>query len=439
MSFVWQQIEELEQRDGALVFDGCAVVDLARRFGTPLYVYSENRLRKNYRRLRDAVRAHYPAYQIYYALKVNSNPAIVEVLCAEGAGADCATLQEVAIARRAGIPADRILFTGAFISRDELAKAVELGIGVNLAEACHLEQLASLGPPALLSFRIDPGEGLAPAACEFKLGGSGAKFGITPEQAVAAYGRAKQLGVRRFGIHAMAGSNVLELDYFDRLLAFICETARRVSAETGVDFEFVNLGGALGVPYREDQRELDVAALGRRLGATLDARMPGAKPWLIQEPGRYLAADAGILLSRVTAVKRGAETFVGIDAGMNTLVRPAMYGAYHHVVYPADVRLPLDTPVTIVGQICESRDVIARGRPLPRAVDAGDVLALLDAGAYGFAMSSRFHTKPPAAEVLVRDGAAELVRARPDLDDLLAGTRSPSWLASGRAAGQPAA
>ncbi len=428
MAFSWQSIEELEERSGALFFDGCSVVDLAKEFGTPLYVYSETRLRKNYRRLRDAVRSHYDIYEIYYALKVNGNPSIVEVLSTEGAGADCATLQEVAIAREAGIGPDRILFSGAFISREELAQAVDLGIQVNLAETCHLEQLASIGPPALLSFRINPGEALTEPGTEFKLAGSDSKFGITPEQAVAAYDRARQLGVTQFGIHAMASSNVLDVEYFDRLLSFLCGVALMVSARTGIEFQFVNIGGALGVPYRQEQQALDVATLGRRLAATLRQRIPDATLRLIQEPGRYLAADAGILLTRVTSVKRGAETFIGVDAGMNTLVRPAMYGAYHHIVYPSDVRLPHDLPVHIVGQICEARDVIARERPLPRSVDVGDVLALLDAGAYGFAMSSRFHAKPAAAEVLVRDGAAELIRVRPGLPELFGGTRRASWL-----------
>jgi diaminopimelate decarboxylase len=426
MTPIWQRVEELEERDGVLFFDGCSAVELARRFGTPLYVYSENRLRKNYRRLHDALRGQHEPYEIYYALKVNGNPAVVEVLRTEGAGADCATLQEVAIALQAGVPRERILFTGAYISREELAQAVELGIQVNLAETCHLEAIAGVGPPALLSFRVNPGRSMAPSDCEFNLGDG--KFGISPEEAVAAYGRARQLGVRRFGIHAMAGSNVLEVEYFERLLAFACEMALEIKARAGVELEFVNLGGALGVPYRESQRGLDVAAMGSRLGAILKKMMPGARLRLIQEPGRYLAADAGILLSRVTSIKRGASTFVGIDAGMNTLARPAMYGAYHHILYAADLRLPADRPAHVVGQICEARDVVARDRPLPAAVAVGDVLALLDAGAYGYAMSSRFHAKLPAAEVLARDGAAELIRTRPELGEVLAGTRRPSWL-----------
>lgn len=433
MSSIWQRVEELEERDGSLYFDGCSVVDLADKFGTPTYVYSESRLRKNYRRLRDALREHCDNYEIYYALKVNGNPAVVEVLRTEGAGADCATLQEVAIARQAGIAPERILFTGAYISREELAKAVALGIQVNLAETCHLEELATIGPPALLSLRVNPGK-LAPSDCEFNLGGAGVKFGISPEEAVHAYARAKQLGVTRFGIHAMAGSNVLEVEYFERLLTFVCETAKMIMEKTGIEFEFVNLGGSLGVPYKAEQQPLDVASMGRRLGAVLRALMPNKpKLRLIQEPGRYIAADAGLLVTRVTSVKHGEESFIGVDAGMNTLVRPAMYGAYHHILYPADLRRPLDTPVHIVGQICESRDVIARDRPLPSGIQVGDVLALLDAGAYGFVMSSRFHAKPPAAEVLACSGLAEVVRARPDIEELLGGTRRPSWLSFERA------
>jgi diaminopimelate decarboxylase len=428
MSSIWQSVEELQDRGGALFFDGCSALDLANRYATPLYVYSETRLRKNYRRLRDAVHSQYDRYEIYYALKVNGNPSVVEVLSSEGAGADCASLQEVAIAQEAGIRPDRILFSGAFISREELARAVELGIQVNLAETCHLDELARIGAPALLSFRINPGDSLAMPNSEFVLAGCDSKFGITPDEAVDAYDRAKQLGVTQFGIHAMASSNVLDVEYFDRLLAFVCRTARMVSARTGIQFQFVNIGGALGVPYRQEQGALDVATLGRRMAATLRELIPGATLRLIQEPGRYMAADAGILLTRVTSIKHAAETFVGVDAGMNTLVRPAMYGAYHHIVYPADLRLPHDTPVNVVGQICEARDVIARQRPLPRSIAVGDVLALLDAGAYGYAMSSRFHAKPAAAEVLVCNGAADLIRARPAIPDLFRGTRRASWL-----------
>ena len=330
--------------------------------------------------------------------------------------------------RRGGHPSHRILFSGAFISRDELARAVELGIQVNLAETCHLEELARTGPPALLSFRINPGESLAVPDSEFVLAGGDSKFGITPEEAVEAYDRARQLGVKQFGIHAMASSNVLDVEYFDRLLAFVCRVARKVSARTGIDFQFVNIGGALGVPYRRSSRRWTWRRSGAGWPRRCERSIPGARLRLIQEPGRYLAADAGILLTRVTSIKRAGETFVGVDAGMNTLVRPAMYGAYHHIVYPADVRLPHDTPVNIVGQICEARDVIARQRPLPRSIAVGDVLALLDAGAYGFAMSSRFHAKPAAAEVLVCDGAAELIRVRPGIPELFGSTRRASWL-----------
>lgn len=429
MKLPWQRVEELEDRDGVLYFDGCAVPELARTFGTPTYVYSESRLRQNYRRLRDAVRTHYDGYEIYYALKVNGNPALIEVLRTEGAGADCATLQEVAIARHAGVPAERILFTGAFISRDELAQAVQLGIQINLAELCHLEELATIGPPRLLSIRVNPGEALELADCEFKLGGAGAKFGVPLEQAIAGYARARQLGVTQFGIHAMAGSNVLEVEYFVRLLELVCDAARAVTARTGIELEFVDLGGSLGIPYRDEQRALDVAEMGRRLGEVMRARLPGARLRLIQEPGRYLVGDAGLLVTRVTATKRGAgESFLGVDAGMNTLVRPAMYDAYHRILWAERLRAPCDTPTHVVGQICESRDVLARGRPLPATIQPGHVLAILDAGAYGYAMSSRFHAKLPAAEVMVRAGAAELVRARPEPAELFAGTRRPSWL-----------
>ena len=236
MAFIWQSIEELEERGGALYFDGCSVVDLASEFGTPLYVYSETRLRKNYRRLRDAVRSHFDDYDIYYALKVNGNPSVVEVLSTEGAGADCASLQEVAIALEAGIPLDRTLFSGAFISRDELAAAVDLGVQINMARAAPSSiWRASARPRCCRSAstgRVPHDAGHRVQARRLRL-----QVRHHAGEGSSDYARAKELGVPGSASNAMA-----ELQRATGVLrsaaAFTVRGRARLSARTGIEFQF---------------------------------------------------------------------------------------------------------------------------------------------------------------------------------------------------------
>lgn len=427
---VWKSVAQLENRNGELYIDGCSALELARKFGTPLYVYSENRIRENYRRLIRAYRGLYQKFKAYYAIKANNNPAIVRVLASEGCGADASCIPEITIARGAGIPQNDILYSGVYNSDSELRQALESGAMINLEDISQLERLAKIGVPEFLCLRVNPG-----------LGGSGeeglvfagpdAKFGIIERDIKEAYCRAKELGVKRFGIHMMTGSNILNPDYFEEIVGRLLDTAGLLSKELGIRFELIDIGGSLGVPYRPEQEELDIDLVAGKVISMLRKKLTEygmGEPYLIHEPGRYLVCDAGILLTSVTSVKEGYKKFIGVDAGMNSLIRPAMYKAYHHILYANDLDAACDTKANVVGQVCENTDQLAAGRELPTGVKVGDVLAILDAGAYGFGMSSQYNSRPRPAEVLVCNGRAELIREREVFDDLVRGVRVPERL-----------
>ncbi len=419
---IWKSVVELENRNGILHVDGCSVEELADVFGTPLYVYSRNRLVSNYRRLVNAYRRHYPKFQVYYAVKANNNPAVVKVLADEGAGADASCLSEILIAQRAGIPVDKILYSGVYNHTRDLHYAVDNGFRLNLEDISQIERLVTV--PKALCFRINPGVGLGGAE-GLVFAGPDAKFGIPDRDIEQAYRMAQQLGVERFGIHMMTGSNILSPDYFEAIVAKLLDIAGPISQRLGIRFDFIDIGGSLGVPYRPEQDELDIDDVARRVTNKLREKLDlydMGEPDLIHEPGRYLVCDAGILLTRVTSIKKGYKKFIGLDAGMNTLLRPALYGAYHHILYANQLNALPDDQVNFVGQICENSDIFAKDLPFSSQLTVDDLLGLLNVGAYGFCMSSQYNSQPRAAEVMVDSGKATLIRERETFDDLVKGT-----------------
>ncbi len=434
MAGFWKSVSQLENRGGALYFDGCSALELAEKFGTPLYVYSENRIRENYRRLLAAYRKYYPKFKAYYAIKANNNPAIVRVLAGEGCGADASCIPEIMIAKNAGIPPGEILYSGVYNSNEELGCAFRNGARINLEDPSQLERLAKLGVPQFLCFRVNPGMGSGGEE-GLVFAGPDAKFGIIERDIRGAYLKAKELGVKRFGIHMMTGSNILNPDYFEMVVEKLLDIAGQLSKELGIKFEFIDIGGSLGVPYRPEQDEIDLDLVARKVVSMLRKKLSEyelGEPFLIHEPGRYLVCDAGILLSSVASIKDGCKRFIGVDAGMNTLIRPAMYRSYHHILCANDLNAAPDSKANVVGQVCENTDQFAADRALPSRVKVGDVLAILDAGAYGFGMSSQYNSRPRAAEVLVCNGNAELIRKREGFADLVRGVRVPKRLSNAR-------
>jgi len=419
-----------ERRSGELTLEGLPLREIADTHGTPVYVSSEARIRSNARRVLEAFRGTWPDYRLLYALKANPNPAIVRILRSEGAGADCSSPAEIRIAREAGVAASDCLYTGAYPSDSDLSFALRSGVPINLDDPAMLPRLLALGRPVALSFRVNPGrtssgpEGL-------KFAGRTAKFGVPLASALRGLAEARREGVRRFGLHTMPGSNVLDPDHFERVGRFLGRAIRSVRRSSGIDLEFVDAGGGFGVPYRPGEAPLDIGRVAVRLTEGIRGGLgPGAAgplPRLCNEPGRYLLADSTVLLTRVTHIKAGRVPFVGVDAGMHTLLRPALYQAYH----PIQTLGPPGTAratVTVVGPVCENTDVLALRRSLPRLA-VGDVIAITNAGAYGFSMSSQYNTRPRPAELLVRDGQAHVIRAPEGFEEIVARTRIPAHLA----------
>jgi diaminopimelate decarboxylase len=415
----------LENRSGKLYFDGVSALEIAEAFDTPLYVVSENRIRDNYRRLRNALTSNYEKIRVYYAAKANSNLSVLKILETEGAFLDAVSPGEVFMALTTGFPAERILFTGTSVRTDELKFLAGSNITVNVDSLSQLNRLLKISVPEVLSVRVNPEIG-AGHHDHCITAGKNTKFGLWETDAVNAYKTAKDAGVERFGIHMHVGSGVLNVEPFVLALEKLLDIAKWVHDEVGLSFEFVDMGGGIGVPYKPEDNELDLAAFSEKVLDLFKRRVDEyglGEPFFCVEPGRYLVCDASILLTRVNTVKATPfKRFVGVDAGFNTLVRPTMYGSYHNVLVANNLDASEEETYDVVGPICESGDILAKDRRLPK-VQEGDLLAVLNAGAYGYAMSSQYNARPRAAEVLVKNGKCAPIRERETLDDLVSGQR----------------
>lgn len=420
----------LENVGGKLYINGVSALELAEKFGTPLYVISENKIRENYRKLYAAFSKRYSRFRILYSAKANTNISVLKILHSEGAYVDTASVGEVYLASVAGFNSKEILYTGLNVGDEELKYVLNKGVMVNLDSLSQLNRLLRLGVPETLSFRINPEHGAG--YHEYVVTASKhAKFGVDEASAFKAYEVAKAAGVKRFGIHMHIGSGIMDAAPYLKAGERLLEIASKINIKLGISFDFINFGGGMGVPYKPEERELDLEAFSSKLvemfKSKLDECLLG-EPELWIEPGRFVVAEAGVLLTRVNALKQVShKKFVGVDAGFNTLIRPAMYGAYHHII----VANKLDDQPTevydVVGPICESGDVLAKDRLLPKICE-GDLLAVLNAGAYGFSMSSQYNSRPRPAEVLVKSGKYALIREAETFEDLIRRQRVAEWL-----------
>lgn len=410
----------LENRKGVLYIGGCNTLELARIYDTPLYVYDEERMRENFRNLYQAFSRHYPKFKIYYAIKANNNLALLKILKSEGAGIDVSGPAEIYLAQKVGFSPKDMLYSGNNHRDDELKFALDRGVPINLDDLSQIDRLFKLGKPQFLSFRINPGIGSGKFK-ELVFAGKDAKFGIIERDVLKAYQKAKEYGVKSFGIHMMTGSCILNEDYFVKVTEKLMDIAGMVSQKLNISFEKVDIGGGFGVPYQPQEKELDIEWLGRKVCQKFKERIKKydlGEPDLMVEPGRYLVCDAGILLSRVHSIKNGYKKFIGIDSGMNTLLRPMLYNAYHEILLANRLNSKSKERVNIVGPICENTDQLAKDRMMPR-IQEGDLLAVLNAGTYGFGMGSQYNNRPRAAEVLVNNGKHDLIRKRETFEDLI--------------------
>ena len=412
--------------EGHLHADRVPLAAVAEAVGTPAYVYAGAVMRE---RLRNFVAA-FPGQRVMvcYALKANSNLAVVRTLAEAGAGAEVVSGGELQRALAAGVPPQRIVFSGVGKSRDEMVCALDTGIAqFNVESVPELialsETAAGRRQSAPMALRVNPDVG-AETHDKISTGRRHDKFGVAYDQAFEVYDMARRLaGIEPVGLHLHIGSQILSLAPFEAAYRRALDLVRTLGA-AGITLRRLDLGGGFGVPYRAEPA-LDLAAYAALI-RTLTA---GLNVELVFEPGRYLVAEAGVLISRVLYVKEGGErACVVVDAGMNNLLRPALYDAYHPILPVAEP--PAGAPcaqVDVVGPICESTDVFARARELP-PVRAGDLVAFAGAGAYGAVMASDYNSRPRAAEVMVEGAEFAVVKPRIEPAAGFADERFPAWL-----------
>lgn len=394
---------------------------LIERYPTPFHIYDEATIRANFRRLRDAF-AWAPSFREHFAVKALPNPRIVQVLHEEGAGTDCSSIAELLISEAAGVTGEEIMLTSNDTPYDEFQKAIALGAVINLDDITHLDYIAEhAGLPEVLSFRYNPGdlvEGNEIIGRPIE-----AKYGLTRTQLFEAYQRAREMGVKRFGLHTMVISAELRTEAFLLTARIMFELAAELKARLGIHVEFINLGGGFGIPYRPEEKPVNYTAIGagvQRLYNHILAPVGLSDVGIRTESGRAITGDAGWLVSTVLHKKDTYKHYIGLDSCMANLMRPALYGAYHHITVLGKEDAPADHVYDVTGSLCENNDKFAIDRALPE-IAIGDIVIIHDTGAHGSAMGFNYNGKLWCAELLRRtDGTIELIRRAQTLDDYFA-------------------
>ena len=403
-----------------------ALREVVKKYPTPFHIYDEKKIRGNIRALQKAF-AWAPRFREQFAVKALPNPRILEILHEEGAGTDCSSLAELVLSDIAGIKGEEILLTSNDTPADEFQKAIELGAIINLDDLSHLDYLEqNAGLPACLCFRYNPGDLMEGNDIIGKP--TEAKYGLPRDQLFEGYRRAQEKGVKRFGLHTMVASNERRTEAFLFTAKLMFTLARELKERLGIHVEFVNLGGGFGIPYRPEEEPLDLMEIGEGIHKLYDELMVPADLGdvaILTESGRAITGDAGWLVSTVLHEKKTYKDYIGLDSCMANLMRPAMYGAYHHITIAGKETAPCDHTYDITGSLCENNDKFAIDRKLPK-IDIGDLVIIHDTGAHGSAMGFNYNGKLWCAELLLHeDGSVELIRRAETLDDYFATLRYP--------------
>jgi diaminopimelate decarboxylase len=405
-----------------LPFDEALVREIIRSYPTPFHLYDERSIRQNARRL-NAAFGWCDGFKEYFAVKATPNPYIVKIAKEEGFGADCSSLPELELAARVGLIGENIMFTSNDTPLAEYVRAKALGAVINLDDITHVRYVEECagGLPELICFRYNPGplrEGNAIIGKPEQ-----AKYGLTRPQLFEAYASARKKGCKRFGLHTMVASNELNLEFFVETARMLFDLAIELAEKLGVRLEFVNLGGGIGIPYRPEQKAVDLEALGQAVKALYDERIrpAGLHPLRVyMENGRCITGPYGFLVTRAIHEKHTYKEYVGVDACMANLMRPGIYGAYHHITVLGKEHAPANTMVDVVGSLCENNDKFAIDRMLPN-VEIGDILVIHDSGAHGHSMGFQYNGKLRCAELLLReDGTVQQIRRAETIDDYFA-------------------
>ena len=391
---------------------------ITQQYPTPFHLYDEKGIRENARRLKDAF-AWNKGFKEYFAVKATPTPAILKLLREEDCGVDCSSLTELMLSDKCGFSGSEIMFSSNETPAEEFELAARLGATINLDDFTHIDFLKeTLGYiPETISCRFNPGG-------VFQLGESkegfqvmdtpgDSKYGFTREQLFDGFKKLKSMGAKRFGIHAFLASNTISNDYYPALAGILFQLAADLQKETGCKVAFINLSGGVGIPYRPDQTENDIAVIGEGVRKKFEEILVPAGMGdvsIFTELGRFMLGPYGCLVTKVVHFKHTYKEYAGVDACAANLMRPAMYGAYHHITVMGKEDKPLDHIYDVVGSLCENNDKFAVDRPLPE-IGIGDLLVLHDTGAHGFSMGYNYNGKLRSAEVLLReDGSTRLIR-----------------------------
>ncbi|MDR0767714.1 MAG: diaminopimelate decarboxylase [Methanosarcinales archaeon] len=404
-----------------LPFTKSQIEEIVKTYPTPFHIYDEKEIRDN---AKDMIQSfsNVKGFKEFFAVKALPNPYILKILAEHGFGADCSSLPELLLAEKAGITGENIMFSSNNTPADEFIKAKEMGAIINLDDISHIEFLEEVaGLPDIVCFRYNPG----PLKGGNELIGKPeeAKYGFTREQLFSGYEMLKQKGVKRFGLHTMVASNELNVDYFVETARILFEVIVEISQKVGIEFEFVNLGGGIGIPYRPDQERILFSDVAAGVKAAYDATIGKAgvaQPNVYFECGRVITGPYGYLVTEVRHMKHIYKDYVGTDACMANLMRPGIYGAYHHITVLGKENASLDHKYDVTGSLCENNDKFAIDRMLP-GIERGDLLVIHDTGAHGFAMGFNYNGKLRSAELLLRpDGSVKQIRRAETIDDYFA-------------------
>ena len=386
--------------------------DIASRYATPFYLYDEKGIRETARRVNKAFSWN-KGFKEYFAVKATPTPGILKILHEEGCGADCSSYTELLMADAVGFKGDEIMFSSNDTPAEDFQLARKLNATINLDDITHIDFLERVADiPDTVCCRYNPGGHFAIANNIMDNPGD-AKYGMTREQLTEAYKRLMAKGVKHFGLHAFLASNTVTNDYYPELARILFKVAVELKKETGASIEFINLSGGVGIAYRPGQPQNDIMEIGEGVRRAYEEVLVPAgmgNVRLYTEMGRYMLASYGALVSRVIHQKHIYKEYIGLDACAANLMRPAIYGAYHHITVMGKENAPCDHKYDVTGGLCENNDKFAIDRMLPE-INIGDLVFIHDAGAHGFAMGYNYNGKLRSAELLLKeDGSVEMIR-----------------------------
>ena len=397
--------------------------DIVKTYPTPFHIYDEKGIRENAKALKEAFSWN-KGFKEYFAVKANANPSLIQILRDYGCGCDCSSLTELMLSNAMGVEGKDIMFSSNETPKEEYQYASQIGATINLDDITHIDYLENaIGTlPETISLRYNPG-GVFKISNGIMDNPGDAKYGFTTEQLFEGFRILMNKGVKHFGIHAFLASNTVTNDYYPMLARQLFEVAVKVKQDTGADIRFINLSGGIGIPYSPDQEANDIRVIGDGVRKVYEEVLTPAGMGdvaIYTELGRFMMGPYGQLVTTAIHEKHTHKEYIGCDACAVNLMRPAMYGAYHHITVLGKENAPCDHKYDVVGSLCENNDKFAIDRMLPK-IDIGDFLVIHDTGAHGFSMGYNYNGKLKSAELLLKeDGSVELIRRRETPKDYFA-------------------